>query len=178
MRHFRFMAMLAFFALACFSFAWAQEEKAAPAQGTGEEHHHAITAHHKNAQEHAKALHHHAATKTEMDKTVAKEHTEEMGKSISGAKTHHEAVKQHMTETEKTAAQPHSEAMAMHHDKAAAHHKALTEEMAKDKPDTAKVQEHTAAIHHHMKQAETEHKKMMKKRGVTDAKTPPTPPPD
>ncbi len=143
------------------------EEKAAV---KAEQHHHMLAAHHKNAIEHAKALHHHAATSKEINKAVAKEHTEEIGKSLEAAKKHHGWLEEHTREAKNL--QMHHEAIRQHHVKATEHHQELKSEIEKPSPDGEKIKEHVAAVHHELSKAQAEHKAMKTKRRVGEPKAP------
>jgi hypothetical protein len=145
----------------------AEEAKEGPA---GEEHHHALSAYHKNAMEHAKALHHHASMHKSISKEVAKEHVEEMGKSLESAKRHHAAIEQVTSGDAKL--KPHHDAIHAHHAKATEHQAALKAEVEKPLPDAKAVKEHAAGVHQEIKQAEAEHKAMKSKRKVREPAEP------
>jgi len=155
----------------------AQEPSPSP-QPEGVEHHHILAAHHANAQQHAKALHHHASTAKTVNKEIAKEHAEEIGRSVEAAEKHTVHIEQHMTAAEKTAAAAHLTSMHEHHAAALKHHAELTAELNKENPDAAKVKEHAAAIHHHVTAAAASHAAIMKQRNVKPPVTPsPSPSP-
>ncbi len=153
----------------------AKESKAEAAKEavSGEEHHHALSAHHANAMEHAKALHHHAATHKMVNKEVAKEHVEEIGKSLEAAKRHHAAIEQATAGDAKLKA--HHDAIHAHHATAMQHHAALKAEVEKPAPDSNVLKEHAAGVHHAIKQAEAEHKTLKGKRKVKEPAEPPAP---
>ena len=141
-------------------------------QPTGAEHHHVLAAHHANAQQHAKALHHHAATSKTINKEVAKEHAEEIDRSLDAAEKHTGHVEESMTPAEKTAAAAHLKSMHEHHAQAKKHQAELRAELNKENPDPAKVKEHAAQIHHHVTAASTSHTAVMKQRNVKQPVTP------
>ena len=141
-------------AMACLGLAAvplaAQEPSPSPPPPAGAEHHHAIVAHHANAMHNAKALHHHAHTSKAINKEVAKEHAEEMGRSVDAAEKHTQALEKTMSESERKAHAAHLKSIHEHHAQAKEHHEALNKELAKEQPEPAKVKEHTAHIYHHV----------------------------
>jgi hypothetical protein len=159
-------------ALTISSFVSAQAPAAAakPAPVQGEEHHHALTAHHKNIEEHAKALHHHANTHDPLNKETAKEHSDEIGHSLDAAKRHHEALKQSTAAEPK--AKPQHDAVDAHHAAAAQHHAALKAELDKPTPDPKTVKEHAAGVHREIKAAEDAHQKLKTARKVKEPREP------
>jgi hypothetical protein len=177
-RHFLPSALaIALFSSWLFSPAAAQTPAAAPTAGAakqanvaGEEHHHALSAHHKNVQEHAKALHHHADSHEPVNKEAAKEHNEEIGRSLEAAKRHHEALKQSTAGDAKAKVQ--HDAIDMHHAAAAQHHAALKTELDKPTPDPKVVKEHAAAVHGEIKAAEAAHQQLKTARKVKEPREP------
>jgi hypothetical protein len=152
----------------------AQEPSPSPPPA-GAEHHHAVAAHHANAMQHAKALHHHAHTSKTVNKEVAKEHAEEMGRSVDAAEKHTEALEKSMSESEKKAHAANLKSIHEHHAQAKEHHEALNKELAKEQPEPAKVKEHSARIYHHVSAAHASHTAVMKQRKVREASPPPSP---
>jgi len=167
-------ALLCSFALSDYAAAQASPAvaaKTAPAKpaatpAPGEAHYQALSAHHKNVEEHAKALHHHAGTHATIDKDVAKEHAEEMGKSLSAAKRHHAAIEQAAPADAKT--KPHHDAITAHHASATEHHTALKTELEKSAPDAQAVKEHAAAVHKEIKAAEAANKQLKAAKNVKE----------
>ncbi len=142
--------------------------------GQTEAHHHMITGHHQNALHHAKALHHHAKTAKPMDKEVAKEHAEEIGKSLDAADKHTAKVEEKMTEAHKTATAADLKGMKEEHAKAHEAHAALNEELSKENPEPAKVAEHAAKVHQHVTKAAKHHAAIKKAEGVKEPVAPPS----
>lgn len=123
---------------------------------TTDEHHKKITEHHTTIKKKTEELQNGKAT----DKKV---HTEEIGKSIEGAKKEHSMWESKMTVEQKNATKAHHDSMRKHHENATASHKALKEETIKTTPNETKIKEHASNINKESGEAEKDNLEIKKK---------------
>jgi hypothetical protein len=137
----------------------------------GEENHRALSVYHRNAMEHSRALYHYAATSAQLNKELIKEHTNEIGRNIEGAKRHH-TVLEKVTAAESDLKERHA-AIRMHHAMATENYEALKVEVGKQAPEAKIIKEHAAGVYHALKRAESENIAMKGTRKVTEPVEPP-----
>ena len=161
--------LLVFFTLFFFSMSFAQVKKA-PAKG--EEHHHLLTVSLKNASEHAKALAHYATVNKVLDKKIANEHGDAIGKYLDAAKNHLTAIEGQMTAEQKTSVEKNLSDLDSALAGADMHYTELKAELAKETLDPAMIKAHSTSVYTELQKAIAAHKAMMTKHGVQEAKEP------
>ncbi|HVP35522.1 MAG TPA: hypothetical protein VMT04_00870 [Terriglobales bacterium] len=160
--------LLAFLVLFFFSISFAQ--KKAPAKG--EEHHHLLTVSLRNASEHAKALAHYATVNKVLDKKIANEHGDAIGKYLDAAKNHLTAIEGQITEEQKKTAGKNLTDLDSALAGADMHYTELKAELAKETLDPAMIKAHSTGVYNELEKAMTAHKALMTKHGVQEAKKP------
>jgi hypothetical protein len=160
--------LLAFLVLFFFSISFAQKKMVAK----GEEHHHLLTVSLKNAAEHAKALAHYATVNKVLKKEIAKEHGDAIGKYLEAAQKHLTAIEGQMTAEQKTVVEKNLSDLDSALAGANMHYTELTAELAKETLDPGMIKAHATGVYTELQKAIADHKAMMTKHGVQEAKEP------
>jgi FKBP-type peptidyl-prolyl cis-trans isomerase len=151
---------------------------AAPGKGKapakGEEYHHLLALHVREAAEHAKALHHYAIVHREhLNKAIVTKHVDELAKNLDGVKTELASVEQSVEPAEKSKVEMNFTTIRSENDRAQTALDALKAEVAKEQPSATVIADQSKLIYTAMTTAEGHHMKAMARRGVHEPKKPP-----
>lgn len=174
-----FCRMVACFVLFLAFAASAQEQKAVAAidqkmtTAKAEDHYLALAALYQNTLEHVKALYHHATANPKFEEAIAKEHADEISRSLDAAKKHQTVVEQELSARDKADFQEHLDVISNYRAKAKEHYQELDNELFKSKTDPKEVGNITARLYRDLMKAFDEYKEMRKHAGVPEPVEPP-----
>jgi hypothetical protein len=172
--------MVACFVLLVAFAAFAQEKKAGVATtdqkmttAKAEDHYLALAALYQNALEHVKALYHHVTANPKFEEAIAKEHADEISRSLDAAKKHQMVVEQELSARDKADFQAHLDVISKYRANAKEHYQELADELFKSKTNPKEVGNITARLYRDLMKAFDEYKVMRQHAGVPEPIAPP-----
>lgn len=135
-------------------------------EGRAEEYHQAMALEFSHAADHAKALSKQTALERDLNMYIAKQHVEEIGRSLENIRTDHAMVHKTYTDSEMTQIQENHNVILDSHTKSLEAHKSLKAEAQKTMLDVKKIKDLSDVIYEHTTKALNEHREAMTKLDV------------
>lgn len=135
-------------------------------EGRGEEYHRAFSLEFWHTADHAKALQEQTSLQHKLNMDIARQHVEEMERSMENARLDHVMMHKTYSETEKEEVQENHNLILQTHLKATEAIKILRAELKKKLPDLAVMKELAGTVYENTSKAAAEHKKAMVKLGL------------
>lgn len=135
-------------------------------EGKAEEYHQAMSMEFSHTADHAKALSKQTVLGRDLNMYIAKQHIEEIGRSLENIRTDHAMVHKTYSDTEMTKIQENHNVILDSHTKSLEAFKSLKVEVQKNAPDLKRVKELSDAIYEYASKALSEHQQAMMKLDV------------
>ncbi|MBI3787833.1 MAG: hypothetical protein HY276_06190 [Ignavibacteriales bacterium] len=135
-------------------------------EGKAEEYHQAMTLGFSHMADHAKALAKQTSLGRDLNMYIAKQHVDEIGRSLENVRTDHAMVHKTYSDAEMTAIQENHNVILDSHTKSMEAFKSLKAEVQKTTPDLKRVKDFSNAIYEYGTKALNEHREAMMKLGV------------
>ena len=135
-------------------------------EGKAEEYHQAMTLEFSHTADHAKALAKQTTLGRDLNMYIAKQHVDEIGRSLENIRTDHAMVHKTYSDAEMTAIQENHNVILDSHTKSIEVFKSLKAEVQKTAPDLKRVKDFSNAIYEYAGKALSEHQQAMMKLDV------------